>query len=96
MKEVREFLRAFISGGVNQDFKPWARELLGKIPKSEDVTPGERDMTLEQAMAIVNEHVDIYETNKWEQVLLDGRFTLYELRAIVMVWEKTGKLGNKT
>jgi len=29
--EVLEFLRSFISGGVNQDFKPWARELYQKL-----------------------------------------------------------------
>jgi hypothetical protein len=29
--EVLEFLRSFIAGGVNQDFKPWARELYQKL-----------------------------------------------------------------
>jgi len=29
--EVLEFLRSFISGGVNQDFKPWASELYAKL-----------------------------------------------------------------
>lgn len=29
--QLMEFLRSFISGGVNQDFKPWARELYQKL-----------------------------------------------------------------
>lgn len=31
MDDVLEFLRSFIAGGVNQDFKPWANELYQKL-----------------------------------------------------------------
>jgi hypothetical protein len=31
MDDVLEFLRSFISGGVNQDFKPWAGKLYQKL-----------------------------------------------------------------
>jgi len=30
-EQLMEFLRAFISGGVNQDFKPWGRELYQRL-----------------------------------------------------------------
>lgn len=36
MDDVLEFLRSFISGGVNQDFKPWASELYQKLYRSGD------------------------------------------------------------
>lgn len=34
IRQILEFLRSFISGGVNQDFKPWARELYSKLYSS--------------------------------------------------------------
>lgn len=34
--EVLEFLRSFIAGGVNQDFKPWASELYQKLYRASD------------------------------------------------------------
>ena len=37
--DVLEFLRAFIAGGVNQDFKPWARDLYAKLYSAADETP---------------------------------------------------------
>lgn len=36
MDEVLEFLRSFIAGGSNQDFKPWASELYEKLYRSTD------------------------------------------------------------
>jgi hypothetical protein len=36
--DVLDFLRAFIAGGRNQDFRPWARELYAKL-RATDETP---------------------------------------------------------
>ncbi len=36
MDDVLEFLRSFIAGGVNQDFKPWANELYQKLYRTSD------------------------------------------------------------
>jgi hypothetical protein len=40
--DVLEFLRSFISGGVNQDFGPWARELYAKLYGSSAEPTAER------------------------------------------------------
>lgn len=37
--EVLEFLRSYIAGGVNQDFKPWARELYAKLYSARSKPP---------------------------------------------------------
>jgi len=48
MDEVLEFLRSFISGGVNQDFKPWASELYQKLYRaSGDPSPPRELSTVE-------------------------------------------------
>jgi hypothetical protein len=38
-QQLMEFLRSFISGGVNQDFKPWASELYQKLYSSHEPIP---------------------------------------------------------
>jgi surfactin synthase thioesterase subunit len=40
---VLEFLSAFIAGGVNQDFRPWARELYGKLHHNTVEPPANRE-----------------------------------------------------
>lgn len=39
--QLMEFLRSFISGGSNQDFKPWASELYRKLYSSSDEPSGQ-------------------------------------------------------
>lgn len=47
--EVLEFMRAFIAGGVNQDFKPWANKLYQKLYRGsgEPPAPNFRDLLME-------------------------------------------------
>jgi hypothetical protein len=52
--EVLEFLRAFIAGGVNQDFKPWASELYQKLYRRAD-EPWESPLH-KLARAVIEEH----------------------------------------
>lgn len=40
MDDVLEFLRSFIAGGSQQDFKPWASELYQKLYRASDEPNG--------------------------------------------------------
>ena len=53
MSDVLEFLSAFIAGGANQDFKPWARELHAKLYGSSDEPPADTTAEVIELKAIV-------------------------------------------